>query len=490
MNHSILIVKHGPHSHKITELVDNTHLFDRQIMNMFLEQFTYTDNTATSVGGTKTDAPVPDRKERMREARLRKLDHAVYEPPPLPPEPEATPNPIQEHPYTYDDIQSIQTVGYVRDPITDLPAALEKLELHSTYLTVLPTLPLSIRAVTISGSRINTLPDDLSHLVHLVQFKLLYTHLDLDTVVTVFPPSTVIKQITTAERRVVPHHELAINYHKTTDGGNKTNDKSRAKRTILQETTKTTALETGQSVHLPSVNASALNSVRLILQEASKYPRLKDPLADLFYRHPTSLPSDPEVPEVPEVPEGVGEVGEVGIQPNHRTWCELFYYILSCVTIRTPVEMVVQRVAQAVLPPPPGYMAIRRWCLITDVHSLFEMNFATLFELVVRIAKNHPQSADVFERIRTELKDAEGMCFMGRMNRLVNALVGIVDGVYVGVSSREQIQMEIQRVLKKLVDKTLDKEKCQREMEQLFESTDALTPAEQRSYLDALEDWE
>jgi hypothetical protein len=135
-------------------------------------------------------------------------------------------------------------------------------------------------------------------------------------------------------------------------------------------------------------------------------------------------------------------------------------------------------------------MAIRRWCLITDVHSLFEMNFATLFELVVRIAKNHPQSADVFERIRTELKDAEGMCFMGRMNRLVNALVGIVDGVYVGVSSREQIQMEIQRVLKKLVDKTLDKEKCQREMEQLFESTDALTPAEQRSYLDALEDWE
>ena len=183
--------------------------------------------------------------------------------------------------------------------------------------------------------------------------------------------------------------------------------------------------------------------------------------------------------------------------PPPRTWLQFLYRLLSCldrkpfVFVEQRVTPVVQRVTHTVNPPPPpGYTAIQQWCEMKDIHSLFQMTFATLFELAVRIAHNHPQSADIFERIRTELRDAEGKCFMGRMNRLVNALVGVVDGVYVGVSSREQIQMEIQQVLKKLVDKTSDKEQCQREMKQLFESTDTLTPTEQQSYLDALDDWE
>ena len=72
MHRSILIVKHGPHSHKITELVDNTHLFDNQIMDAFLEQFTYTENTA------KQGTQEPDRKELMRQARRKVYkDHEI-----------------------------------------------------------------------------------------------------------------------------------------------------------------------------------------------------------------------------------------------------------------------------------------------------------------------------------------------------------------------------------------------------------------------------
>ena len=179
MHRSIIIVKHGPHSHKITELVDNTHLFDNQIMDAFLEQFTYTENTAKQ-GGQE-----PDRKELMRQARIRKLDIAVYEKSPSMEEKEdAIHTPIQEQPYTYNDIISIYTKNFMGYAIAELPVTLEKLELRSTRLTALPSLPPSIQSVTISGSYIRALPEDLSHLTHMIQFKLHDTHLDLDTVTT------------------------------------------------------------------------------------------------------------------------------------------------------------------------------------------------------------------------------------------------------------------------------------------------------------------
>jgi len=440
------------------------------------------------------------------------------------PAPEIAPASPEERSFVYDDIQHIVTHTYDNDIIETLPANLEKLEIRTSRLRMLPTLPPSIRSVAIHHSRIATLPVDLSHLTHLTEFKLLNTCIhtdDLDPMTTVFPRDTAILQVTSRWRPLRDPVRQILPIHIP-----------KSKRAVLRETNRPTALQNGQTVHLPSVNASALKSFDIIRQEAAKYPPLTDP-SDELYRDPPS-PPPPSAKEKEEkedvgvevlpIDQGIEDIEDglhyTNVRPDdpvphdsHKTWKQWLYdtFTLSCTrvseVIPKSVAVLPAKMKNVVLKSVINPMVtvattasktkyseeratVQYWCRVETTHQLFGTTFAELLEMVVRIAKHHPQSSDVLERIRIELKDAEGKCFMGRMNRLINALVGFVDGVYVGISSREQIQMEIQQILQKLVNETATKEECLLELEQVFESTDALTPQEQQSYRNALEEWE
>jgi hypothetical protein len=84
------------------------------------------------------------------------------------------------------------------------------------------------------------------------------------------------------------------------------------------------------------------------------------------------------------------------------------------------------------------------------------------------------------------------MCFMGRMNRLVNSMVGIVENVQVGLSTREEIDLEIQALLKKFTSKNISLDECKKLMNELFETVELhIIPKNiQQSYIDALDDYE
>lgn len=141
------------------------------------------------------------------------------------------------------------------------------------------------------------------------------------------------------------------------------------------------------------------------------------------------------------------------------------------------------------------YNTLKKWTNSNEIYKSLQITFGDLFEYIVRIAYyiDNPtiRTNDIFLRIRTEMKDAVGMCFTGKMNRLVNSLVGIVDGVIVGLSTIEQTNMEIQSIVKRLQNKSITVHEAHTTMQELFDtvSDDVMAKEIKQSYLYALEDY-
>ena len=112
--------------------------------------------------------------------------------------------------------------------------------------------------------------------------------------------------------------------------------------------------------------------------------------------------------------------------------------------------------------------------------------------MIMTIAKYHPQKEDMKTRIKIELEDSIGVCFTGRMNRLVNSLIGFVDGIQIGLSSKEELQMKIGAIVQSLIQKKIKTQQAVKEMNVVFDSfgeTDFLTDATKQAYLSALDDY-
>ncbi len=102
------------------------------------------------------------------------------------------------------------------------------------------------------------------------------------------------------------------------------------------------------------------------------------------------------------------------------------------------------------------YIDNRVFEISAEKHSVLGVTYKDLFFQIWLVILNHPEKNNLVERFYTEIRDSFGMCFTGRMNRLVNVLVGYIDGVVVNISLKEEIQISIQRVIKKLNDKRID----------------------------------
>ena len=116
--------------------------------------------------------------------------------------------------------------------------------------------------------------------------------------------------------------------------------------------------------------------------------------------------------------------------------------------------------------------SVLEWFNSTEIHSLHQITFATLFEKVVRIIIHHEHKEGLIERLREELTEAMGLCFTGRMNRLVNSLSGIVEGIKVSFSIEEQIQLESQKIIERLTNETITPEQAKIDMEEIFNDED------------------
>jgi hypothetical protein len=134
------------------------------------------------------------------------------------------------------------------------------------------------------------------------------------------------------------------------------------------------------------------------------------------------------------------------------------------------------------------------WINDTTIHTKTKIRYSDLLVRVWLLIKNHKQKKDFVENVKIELVSSVGMCFTGRINRLVNSLVGFVDGITVGISIKEQLQLEIGKIIAKLSKKEINYDDAVKEITVLFEDPDVVEDKSINTYykqawLDALEDY-
>lgn len=98
---------------------------------------------------------------------------------------------------------------------------------------------------------------------------------------------------------------------------------------------------------------------------------------------------------------------------------------------------------------------LKRDFSIESKHSISKLTYQETFKIVWSIIcflinKGDYKAEDLFERLSTDLKESNKVCFTGKYNRLINSLVGVLDGVNVGISLKEEIQLEFGKIIEKL----------------------------------------
>ena len=134
------------------------------------------------------------------------------------------------------------------------------------------------------------------------------------------------------------------------------------------------------------------------------------------------------------------------------------------------------------------------WINDVSVHTKTQICYGELLSRVWILIKNHKQKYDFIENVKIELNASVGMCFTGRINRLVNSLIGFIDGITVGISIKEQLQLEIGKIIAKLSKKEVNYKDTVNIVSTLFEDPDVkedvtITSYYKQAWLDALEDY-
>jgi len=359
--------------------------------------------------------------------------------------------------YTYDDISTIILNYYRGDDLTviDLPKSLKKLEINSSSMLNIPIFPLSIEKIIIRESFINLVEEDFTKYPNLKQLELVVQ----SDVGSIYPPYLYKKiKMNRQEREGCIYmgiktrgriNQLIAEGAADFDYRDGRDVHYQPIPVTLQPDANAVAhlVNNGQSVHISSINKAICKSIALINELAEKHPKLEKPLEYIIK------------------PKNV-------FKRAYRYVCNVF---INDITINH------------------SNTEIQGWFASGEIHSLHQITFAQLFEKVVRIIIHHEHKEGLIERLREELTEAIGLCFTGRMNRLVNSLSGIVEGIKVSFSIEEQIQLESQKIIERLTQKTITLEKAKEEMLEIFNDEDIKKDAAlmrlKEDYVNALEDF-
>ena len=354
--------------------------------------------------------------------------------------------------YTYDDISTMIINDDYRAFIGDdnenntqyLPNGLKKLHIQRSCLVQLPKFPSSIEKIIIGSSFIQ-MREDFTHYTNLKQLEIGVMS-DLGSIY----PANLYKKITKIQES---ERELYFNRRSVHQNNRPMPD------VLYRDYIRPAALEpdaaklahlvnNGQSVHISSINKAICKSITLINELAEKHPPVENPL-------------------------------EYIIKPKN-VFKRAYHYV------RNMFKSLDDDITDS-------NTTIQNWFASKEIHSLHQITFAQLFEKVVRVIIHHEHKEGLIERLREELTEALGMCFTGRMNRLVNSLSGIVDGIKVSFSIEEQIQLESQQIIERLTNKTITLEKAKEEMLEIFNDEEIKNDPQlmrlKEDYVNALDDF-
>ena len=82
-------------------------------------------------------------------------------------------------------------------------------------------------------------------------------------------------------------------------------------------------------------------------------------------------------------------------------------------------------------------------CKLTTVISKNGVMYSEIFERIWSISNIHTNKTEIRKILKDEIYAGIGVCFTGRVTRLVNVLCGFIDGIQIGYSENEQINNAI-----------------------------------------------
>ena len=333
----------------------------------------------------------------------------------------------------FNDIICIKTEDYLQPQINEIPESLKELHIKRSNLTTLPLFPKEIRSIQLTNSKIEITEEEIA------QLRVLYPKANIN--ITNYPfmeKDWVTEDLNEVRQNIDNIRREVIRRH----------DRPRFNVNFFSGDTTTNVLNTGQTVHITSINKCVIDAIEIIKNESKKYISVKDPIYTLFHN----------------IKEG-----------EKNTF---YRYIINKLWNIQFTQLQIY---------------VRDWCRDKQSHSTHELTFEKLFVMIITIIENHPSREDIKTRLKEELSDSIGLCFTGRINRMVNALVGFVDGIQVGISVKESLQMKIPIIIQKLIEKKIKKKQAKEEIMELFKDVgeqDNVTEHYKSANLLALEDFD
>ncbi len=92
---------------------------------------------------------------------------------------------------------------------------------------------------------------------------------------------------------------------------------------------------------------------------------------------------------------------------------------------------------------------LNKSCQDQTLSSRAGVTFEKLLERIWTISSNHEDKTTIRSILKQEILDGAGMCFTGRITRLVNVLSGLYDGVQITYNETEQINNAIIAVIRR-----------------------------------------
>jgi hypothetical protein len=339
----------------------------------------------------------------------------------------------------YDDIICIKTENYLKEKIDDMSKTMMELEIRNSRLKEVPLFTDKIRKIQLVNSEIDI--DDAK----IAELHLLYPKAKL--IITKFEIDIMKRDYTNPIPTIQQHY------------GNANWDIPDPQFNHLQERN---VLNSTQTVHLTSVNVGVIKGIEIIKAESKKYTLVNNAVGKLLEPPSTKKPAEHPQSSYANYMQFIKFIGKI------------FYDAEKSKKIQLE-------------------NAIRVWYDDPLKHSIHRLSFKELFDMILTIIENHPQKEDMKERLVMELSDSIGLCFLGRINRMVNSLIGFVDGIFIGLSVKEEVQMKIEIIVNKLIAEKIKKKEAIAEMTELFKDVgekDNITEDFKRANIDALQDFD
>ena len=82
----------------------------------------------------------------------------------------------------------------------------------------------------------------------------------------------------------------------------------------------------------------------------------------------------------------------------------------------------------------------------SEIHSTLHVSFVDVLKKVILRMETHEHKEELYQILGQEMTESFGMCFTGRLTRLVNTLVGFYEDIRIEISSNEQISTVILQI--------------------------------------------